>query len=529
MGIFDKAFSPRQWLPQRAPIQETAENTREHYVAQMNDLIERQHQLQALIQESDGMASLRLEDYAWKPVPGWQTDVGFSLGSIQDEADHCRALYAINPLIKKAVTARVGMVHGRGMRVIPKAEGSPTARIDAELKLHDRTIFGDVARARLEVELSNTGNVWAIRERGRAAITVPIAQIAGYISDIDDPSNVLYWKRSYQAQRTDMESGQSELVNVTEFIPSITNTSPVAQIGEVPVRRGAKMLHIAANRQDGWVLGLPDVFAAKFWARGHKEMFEAGHEYALAQGQFAAKVTGGSGLGTQLAAARLAEEPRRDYDTGEVSQYGGIFAGSGGMDLQLMGKMGSGVDFKSYDRIAGLIAAGTGVPLAVLLAESDRDEVSLESSVVEDMKLRQKLWGQFYADFFDTDVIVAWPRIKQETAYRVNQSIEISNRTNTLSAEEKRRLTLEAYDIEGDAAAVPDIADHPDVMVYKAKKELDLEYAPLIAAATAEAAPREDDSRSTTPDQGNDTGIGKLSDGSDAHDARDAGEQEHTR
>lgn len=62
--------------------------------------------------------------------------------------------------------------------------------------------------------------------------------------------------------------------------------------------------------------------------------------------------------------------------------------------------------------------------------------------------------------------------------------------------------------------------------MYRAKKEIDLEYAALIAEASA--TEDDDAGRSTTPDQGNDQGIGKLSDGEDAHDARDAGEQEHT-
>ena len=531
MNLFDKIFDPRQWGTQ-APttrIQEASTVTREDHLSMVNDLL----QDRARLQEDNGLMSLKLEDYMWSPVAGWQTDQGFSLGTLQDESDHCRALYAVNPLIKKAVTARVGLVHGRGMRVIPKGDsGTGSAAIDRELALNERRIFGSVARARLEAELSSTGNVWAIREKNKEAVTVPISHIAGYVSDVDDPTTVLYWRRSYQAQKTHMETGESETVIVNEYIPTSAAKNPPLTIGDVPVRRAARMVHIAANRQEGWVLGLPDVFAAKFWSKGHKEMFEAGHEYALAQGQFAAKVTGGSGMGSQLAASRLADTPARDYETGEYAQYGGTFVGSNGMDVQLMGKMGSGVDFKSYDRIAGLIAAGTGVPLKVLLAESDSDEISLEQTVVEDMKLRQSLWGEFYEDFFEgLSVFVAWPRIKQETVYRVNQSIEISNRTNTLSAEEKRRLALEAYGLEGEASDVPDISDHPDVLVYKAKKELDLHFAPLIAEATAAAAPEstDDTGRSTTPDQGNDQGVGKLSDGADAHEARDAGEQEHTR
>ena len=482
------------------------------------------------LQESASVAALRLEDYMWSPVTGWQSGE-FSIQTIKDESDVCRQLYAINPMIKKAVTARVGMIHGRGSRVVASS-GVNQAKVDTEVHKHNRKIFGAVARANLEAELSTTGNVFVMREGSKEARIIPITQIIGYVSDIEEPTKVLYWKRSYSANQTDLKTGQQKNVVVTEYIPAFGNRRPVPTIGEVPVRSAAVLHHIAANRQEGWVLGLPDLFAAKFWTKGHKEMFEAGHEFALAQGQIAAVVTAGKGMGSQLAASRLADEPRRDPDTGEIYGYGGTAVMGNGMEYQLMNKMGSGVDFKSYDRIAGLVAVGTGVPLAVLLGESDSEETSLEQSVIDDMKMRQALWGEFYEDFLSPlGVHVVWPRIKQETVYRVNQSIEISSRTNTLTAEEKRLLTLEAYGLEGDANQVPDINEHPDVQVYLAKKKIDLEYAALIAAAEASASTEEeaDTGRSTVNDQGNDQKLGKLSDGEDAHDARDAGEQEHTR
>ena len=523
MGLLNNLFGIP---PRRKTIQESPGVTREEHLEVVNSLLEKNRQ----IQESEGLMALKLEDYQWSPINGWRKDDGFSLGTIQDEADHCRALYAVNPLIKKAVTARVGMVHGRGHRIVVRDTGEVSAAVQRTIDMNERKIFGPVARARLEAELSTSGNVFAISEANKEAVVVPIQQISGYVTDVEDPTRVLYWKRSYSTSVMDMDTGLDRVETVEEYIPATGNNTPVNTIGDVPVRVKARMVHIAANRQEGWVLGLPDIFAAKFWSKGHKEMFEAGHEFALAQGEFAAKVTGGSGLGSQMAASRLADSPRRDSDTGEVIGYGSTFVGSGSMDLQLMGKMGSGVDFKSYDRIVGLIAVGTGVPLKVILGESDSEETSLEQTTVDDMKLRQKLWSEFYEDmFWGVKVKVIWPRIKQETLYRVQQALEIANRSNTLSADEKRLVAIEAFGLEGDAQSIPDIMDHPDVQVYLAKKKIDLEYAPLIAEAEGQSDDSDDLSRATVNDQGNDQKLGKLSDGSDAHEARDRGEQEHTR
>lgn len=526
MGLFDSLIGRSTVLRESAATLDAANKRIEGLIAQ-NDILRESY---------SGLESLRLEDYMWEPIQNWRRNEGLSLDSVRKEADLCRQLYAINPLIKKAVTARIGMIHGRGNRILLKGSGTTNDRLNKIIDDNHKKLFGPVARARLEAELSNAGNVWVMSDGSRPAIVIPFSQIVGYITDVEDTTKVLYWKRSYSTSTTDINTGKEQVFDITEYIPTNETGRSVQNIGDVPVRVTARMHHIAANRQEGWVLGLPDIFAAKFWTKGHKEMFEAGHEFTLAQGKIAAKITTNQSFGSAMTASRLIEEPSRDPLTGEVYGYGGTMIASNGLDYQLAGKMTGGVDFTTYDRIAGLVAAATGVPLPVILAESDSEEVSLEQTVIDDMKLRQSLWGEFYEDFFRSSfrVEVVWPRIKQDSLYRVQQALEISNRTNTLHAEERRLVTLEAYGLEGEAADLPDINDHPDVKVYLAKKQIDLQYAGLIAKATAEATEemgeteQADMDRSTTPDQGNDAGIGKLSDGDDAHDARDAGEQEHT-
>ena len=159
------------------------------------------------LRESYGIAQLRLEDYMWSPVGGWNQGDGFDIKTVQAEADVCRQLYAINPLIKKAVTARVGMIHGRGTRIVASDERGQK-RVDAEIAKHNRKIFGKVARAKLEAELSTTGNVFVMREGNKPATVIPIAQIIGYVSEVDDPTSILYWKRSFSGQETDLITGQ---------------------------------------------------------------------------------------------------------------------------------------------------------------------------------------------------------------------------------------------------------------------------------------------------------------------------------
>jgi hypothetical protein len=188
--------------------------------------------------------------------------------------------------------------------------------------------------------------------------------------------------------------------------------------------------------------------------------------------------------------------------------------------MQLMGKMSGGVDFGAFDPVAGLIAAGLGLPLRVLLADSENADVSLEQSTVDEMVLRQKLWSGFFRALFGpkNKVDITWPKIKTEPEYRRIQSVEIANRTNALHPHELRKLTLEAFALEGDPNDIPDIELQPDVAIAKAKSKIDIAVAKATAKATADAS---GDSTTSVPEQGKDAKVGKLSTGSDAKASRD--------
>jgi hypothetical protein len=137
------------------------------------------------------------------------------------------------------------------------------------------------------------------------------------------------------------------------------------------------------------------------------------------------------------------------------------------------------------------------------------------------MKLRQKLWSWYFKALFSPKKIkVIWPKIKTEPTYRQIQSIEITNKTQTLSREELRALTLEAYGLEGDPKAVPDVEKSAIFLLQDALAEAGAERAAAAAEAAAEVA-AEQAEQDTTPEQGVDAGIGKLSTGGDAKDSRD--------
>lgn len=448
-----------------------------------------------------------VEDVGWERIDGWEEDKGLSVEALKKYADMLSAYLTINPTIKKAINSRVGYIWGRGVSF----EGGGKAFVDNAW--NKSQIFNDAAHWRLEAQLATVGNVWAVRSAQNEVTLVPLDQIRGWVTDPDNPTRVLYWLRSYTTTQKTFNNGTEETKTVESFIPAHDMTrTPAPSIDGIKVDRSAKMIHLAANRQEGWILGVPDILAVVFWTKAHKELFEAGATYVKAQGKFASKVVAKTQMGAQNAAARVADSARRDPMTGEVLDYGGTAAMSGGLDYQLMGKMSGGVDFDAFDPVAGMIAAGLGIPVRVLLASSTDEMVSLEQSTVDEMVMRQALWSLFFEGIFPGKVKVIWPKIKTEPEYRRLQAVEIANKTNVLHREELRMLTLEGFGIIGDPKDLPDVEEQPEIQKSLIVGEKQAEWAADAAEQAAQA---------TTPEQGVDAGVGKLSNGSDQNADRD--------
>lgn len=466
-----------------------------------------------MMKESIRELSLYLEDLNWIKLEGWEENKGFDKKIIEENSDRLRALVAANPTIKKAVNARFGYIWGRDVRLEGKTE--VLKRIRDENSNNQRVLFNKEAQWALEVKLNTEGNIWAVRNvRNNEVTIIPIEEIKGWVLDEFNPTRVTYWYREWISVKTNFATGEEKRTEHKEFYPAFdAPPSNASSIDGIKINRNYVIVHAAVNRQDPWVLGLPDILAAMFWTKAHKELFEAGTTFVKAQGKYAAKVIAKTGQGGQNAAATLRDTARRDPTTGEVLDAGGTAVLTGGLDYQLMGKMSGGVDFGAFEPVAGLIAGALGIPLHVLLSDSDNGDVSLEQSTVAEMAMRQEFWSNFYKNLFGNKnkIDVIWPKIKTEPEYRRIQSLEISNRTNSLHPNELRLLTLEAYGIEGDPNEVPKIDEQPEVAIAKAVAKIKADADIRVAKSTP----------SSVPEQGVDAKVGKLSTGADAKDARD--------
>lgn len=491
-------------------LQETQDMRNSQHLSLENTAL--QYQVSDL---SESMTDLMrfMEDLNWEPLGGLEEDKGFDIDTIRENATRLQALVTANPTIKKAVNARVGYIWSRGVQI----EGTGTKKM-LDNKRNKQVVFNQNAHWRLETKLATDGNIWTLKDnRTEEVMVVPITQIAGWVLDKDDSSRVLYWLRSYTEITKNFATGVDTTKDIKVFYPAHDyDAGTTRAIDGIPVDRTRTIVHIAANRQEGWILGVPDIMAAMFWARAHKELFESGTTYVKAQGRFASKVVGGNKGGAGNSAARIAQTPRRDPGTGEILDSGGTAVMSGGLDYQLMGKMSGGVDFDKFDPVAGLVAVGLGVPLHVLLGNSDSDMKSMEQSTVDEMVMRQELWTEFFEALFGRKIKVDWPKIRTEPEYRRMQAVEIANSTNVLSRLELRQLTLEGFGLLGDPKALPDISEQPDVAIAKAKGDDTAKHAEKAAKAAEKAAK----DAPAVGDQGVEGKVGKLSTGDDAKASR---------
>lgn len=469
----------------------------------------------ARLKESVRELSLWLEDLNWTRLENWNAgDAGFSLEAIRGNSDKLQSLLTLNPTVKKAINARVGYIWGRGVNINIKNNSLKKKVLDNPR--NKAVLFSEAAFWKLEAKLATDGNVWAQRNVQTNEITmIPIDHIGGWVTDEDDPARVNYWLVQYEKTVQNFSTGETTNVTVKYFVPAhdavVTST---ARIDDIRIDRKFQMVHIAANRQDGWILGVPDIMAVMFWTKAHKELFEAGTTFVKAQGKFASKVIAKTDAGGAAAAATLRDTPRRDPETGESMAYGGTAVATGGLDYQLMGKMSGGVDFEAFDPVGGLVAVGLGIPRDVLLGKSTQDVISLEQTTVTEMQLRQKLWSWFFDALLDGKAEISWPKIRTEPEYRRIQSVEIANQTNVMWRDELRLLSLEAFDMDDKHdGALPPITAQPDVAISAQQ---------LIAQQKADEAAIKNGSSATIAanGQGVATNVGKLSNGGDAKDSR---------
>lgn len=432
-------------------------------VQQLQEELRAEQETNLLLAESVADLELALEDRGWRKLAHSVHDE-FSPQGRRAVAATCRLMAVSNPLIKRALLVRIGYIWGQGVTVQALAGDDAGQDVNAVVQdfwdANTSTLTGSQAQEELERCLGTDGGVYL------AAFTDPLAgvvrvrstptdEIVDIITNPDDRDEPWFYIREYVAQT--LEQGyaagntrtRNHVVKVAHPALGYRPTQRIKTLNGATVRWDAPILHIPVNRLDGWRFGIPDVYAAVAWARLYREFLVDWAQLTKSLAQFAWRTSGGSNTKAQQAAARVWANQARNTDP-SLPPLGASTAGkavSTGPDqtLEAIPKTGAHIDAESGKPLAGMVAAGVGLPVTMLLADpgitgARATAETLDLPTVLEMTMRRMLWqdklGELLDYVIDQAVIAprgplrgsvrvdAWGRRVVTLAGDVNRSVE---------------------------------------------------------------------------------------------------------
>lgn len=458
------------------------------------------------------MLSIALEDRGWIRTDGFDRQAGnhLSFKAIQSAAMHGTALTQGNPIMERAALAKTGYVFGNGLRI----QGADSL---LKSRKNKKALFSESAYQTLQFAKIATGNILILVEGGTVDL-IPFYEITGAVYDPNNSANILYFLRTWKQRVTDFATNTTREEDVKRFYPNMDyergGVPYPDSIASIPVHQDGVIKHVAANKSIGGAWGVPDLLAGIFYAGEHKELIEAADSIFRAQSQYAITYKTKTRAAFENVAASIAAPPPIDPATGASAQYGQSQAFGNDIEMQLMGKIGGGIDFNHFDPIAALASVVLAVPLNVVLGKEEATDGSLPFSSLQTMKMEQRFWSEVFRDVLEymgvsaKKLRISWPKIDPDPTHRQVQSIVGAAATKVITPVETRDMLRETFGTDWEE-------EEPDPTTWDA-----------FAPATTAPGSTEPAGGTITPGQGQTGKIGKLADGD--HELRDAGGQAHT-
>lgn len=490
---------------------------------------------------SEGMAkmaelSIALEDRGWIKMDGFARDANGALSfqAIKAGAERARALATGNPIMRRAVQARHSYVFGEGVKI------TGLGRVAKNVK-NRRNLLDEAAMERLDFNKAVDGNVFIlVNDDDKTVEIIPLAEITGAIYNPNDRSEIWYFHRKWEEVKSDFDTGTEQTVErrmlyrnfeyaapreidtIVEYMRMEDGTEwPVytpRSIRGVEIYQRGMIRHVASNRAEGSAWGIPDAIAGIFYATEHKELIEAADTIFRAQSQYAVTWKSKTKKALEQVAVSIAGPKPVDPLTGKEMQYGQQVGFGSDVEMQLMQKIGAGIDFEHFDPIANLASVSLGVPVDVVLGKEERS-TTLPLTTRNHMRSQQRIWKDVLRDVFEilgkSGAKAFFPKIDPDPAFRQMQTIAGLAALKIWSPDKMAELGNEMLGKE----EWEDTADDPSLWDDYAAK------AP--AAGSTEVDLEDEEDGPTTPGQGQTGKVGKLADGD--HSLRDQGQQLHTQ
>lgn len=463
------------------------------------ELAERRYQDGGRLSESVTELEQRLID------PGWQRftvaiEQEFSDAGRRQMRSVCRLMSIVNPLLVRGISLRSAYVHGGGVQRTARANGkNGNKEQDVQAVVaafvtdegNARSFTGPAARDRLEHSLSTDGEIYvALITRpmtGEVQTRVILAdEIADIICNPEDRTEHWYYKRCWVERQYGKDGSTTDVPR--EMLYPAVDYRPgrkFRQFAGMQVAWDKPVLHIAVNRPEHWLHGIPDVYPAINWARAYKTFLEQWATLMAALSKYAWRSTAaGSKQAKQIRSAVTAANPYRP-ETAGPGDVGQMVVTGADQTLEAIPKSGATIDAESGRPLAMMVAAALGVPVTMLLSDPGQTGARATAETLDQpteltMNQRREVWtaaddrilryviaeavrapkgplkGKITRDRFrerevvelagDTDatVDIVWPDLSDTTVKEKIDAIVSAHGTGLIPPEEVLRLILAA-------------------------------------------------------------------------------------
>lgn len=455
---------------------------------------EQDHNL--LLTESVADLQLALEDKGWARLNADVRDE-FTTEGRRALSSVCRTMAIANPLIKRGLMLRTAYVWGQSVQVTATATGDDgqqdVAGVVADFwEANAASLTGTTATEELERALGTDGEVFLAAFTsplaGKVRVrSIPAAEVTRVITNPEDRDEPWFYIREYVQPA--LEAGyatgntrvRGRVVKVAHPALSYTPATKLKMVDGAQVRWDAPILHVPVNRLDGWLRGVPDVYAAVAWARAYKDFLTDWALLTKSLAKFAWRMSGDSRAKAQGMARRARSEVAAAGGAAGVPPIGAGngAAGAGstavtgpGQSLEAVPKSGAHIDADSGRPLAAMVAAGLGVPVTMLLSDpgvtgARATAETLDKPTILEAGMRRMLWQAKLTELLDyvIDQAVIAPRGPLRGGVRID---DWGRRVVSLTAETPRTVewtwpALTDLDPVQMAAALVSALDSEDV------------------------------------------------------------------
>lgn len=390
-----------------------------------------QHELRAeqdtnlLLRESMADLVLAMEDKGWTDIAS-SVQRDFSPEARKTLTGLCRSMAIANPLLKRGMQIRIGYIWGQGVQVRARAAGDEqtqdvNAVVQAFWDANASTLSGDEAHDQLERGAATEGNVYICcftspltgDVRVRTALADEVVDIITNPDDRDEPWYYIREVPQKVVEKAYQRGGARTRNQIARIAhPALgywPRTRPQTLDG-MPIRWDAPIKHVKVNPVAGWRFGIPDVYASLAWARAYKDFLVDWAQLTHSLSLIAWQATGGTKSKAQKVASGIAAAANGP-GVGAIPPVGSGPAGQAAVGttdvkLEAVSKSGATIDANSGKPLAGMAAAGLGLPVTMLLADPGITGAravaeTLDLPTILEMGMRRLLWQATFTEIIE--------------------------------------------------------------------------------------------------------------------------------